>query len=396
MLFSRVAFPRKATHAPIFASFENQGALGSCFSSALPSFVEPLDTWVNVMGDALPFFKDAYFLCPSYYSDQSLSCLRSRCREIFPHAKAGKLREDERKLSGLSTGSGSASRFSGLTPGSARLPSSISYIRASPITKLPPKSQDLIVYAGNVFGSEMLFQSPAHISAAHRALRPHGVLAIVGHTLSLDIVGPPIVKRGIDDFTEMMREDFSALCKEEAKGQRCTPQHACASPFASAEVAKEMMDSMSLGHGDIYFPFPAVKRRWFQSEYELSPSEVTAFYRLLPMYSHCYSARMSKNGEMGEPIAFEDFLLPSNADFPSSVPSTVVVRRSVDPVDVLLRWLSTSMQSLQAKKIRARMLHFVVTCSTRGCKSVGASRLNPSMGSGETFSQIPFLQSRGC
>lgn len=343
-------------------------------------FTEPLESWLSLMADAVPFTKNTFVVCPSTWDDLSLQNIQSRARKVFHTAQVGAVQRRKDQCTGT--------KFKervvevGLPPAFARMPSALNDVYKTPLDALPSDSQDVIVFAGNIFGQELWFQSPSHVTAAHRVLQSHGILAVFGNALEVQVTSPDWAAQDANDFMVSLKQDGQSLLKGQ-KNQLNEQDEP-----GKLLNAIYRVDSMSCGHEDIYFPFPAVQRRWFQSDYSMSPIEMAACYRALPMYNLCYGVRYQRTDNMrviGKPWSKvnDDFVdvstspssdhavseNASNASLPSR--DQFVVQRSLDPLDVLLKhWKWNHKINLQEKILRVRVLHFVITCSTRGVNMV--------------------------
>lgn len=409
---------RKNDSRSMCVTFEGQGACGSFFWDIYSPLPEPLEAWISIMSDAVPFINNVVVVCPSTMEASAILRLRSRCHRIFPTAQVvpTKIKNHPSPAWPIQPNVTSYSTVS-----SSSLLSEAAC--ASPLEELPPQSQDIIVFACNVFGREMLWQAPFHITAAHRVLRPHGVLAILGYPLDIHVSAPFFAAEDAKDCLSTMSADldkilgssFSFNDRKMTNGINNEPNMLSETKDPKgifehrrqreARRAKHILESLSDGHQDIYLPFPARNKRWFESEYAMAPVKLAACYRSLPGYSPCYSPyttddefsachtrKWSKdvdsNGVRGE----KDFIaLPTlhgldtkklRSSFGSTFPcsSSMIVRRPTaglptDPLNLLLEhWdVNCGISPLDDGSIRARALHFVLTCSYRGVNVLEAS-----------------------
>eukprot|EP00796_Vickermania_ingenoplastis_P005294 gene5294-3797_t len=357
---------------------ENQGLLNGPnlfhFQSCL---AEPLESWLSIMADAVPFYKDTVVVCPSSFDESARSSLRRRCQAIFPRATVEPLRLRLTRRSRRTPNTSGTEKNSALPPAVRHQCQYFEQTWCSPLEKLPPQSQDVIVFAGNVFGREMLFQGPSHITAAHRVLRPHGVLAILGYSLDCKVAVPDWARCDADDFLTTMKADATAL-EHQNLDTLCHDLDAVRTMQQrqlGIQRAKSIMSSISCSHTDIYLPFPAVKRRWFESEYAMSPAELASCYASIPFYAPCYAPTLWGNGG-GSSSCKEDFVsLPALNLRNTKSTSSLVVRKTVDPLEMLLSFWETHRHTRRAQRgaLRARVLHFTLTCSSRGMNSIHPS-----------------------
>lgn len=397
----------------MFVPLEGQGACDGCISLACSPLPEPLEAWISIMSDAVPFIKNVFVVCPSTMGKASMLALRSRCRQIFPTAQIGSTRVGFR-----STENGTAPPhfFSSSSSASALHQRQMTWL--SPLDVLPAQSQDIIVFVGNVFGREMLCAAPSHITSAHRVLQPHGILAVLGYPLDIRVTSPSFAVTDTNDFLATVATDLEGVLQPlslplKRGTSNIGSSHAADAPVKTksnrisgerrrqeeARTAKFVLESLSSGHADVYFPFPATSRRWFQSEYALSPLELAACYRSLPSYAPCYSSYVmqddylnnsterrdngSKNNAKKDFVSlpFPHGLNTSIASFSelnaSSLATSVIVRRPpvglpLDPLDLLLQYWQChrGVSSSNAGALRTRVLHFVLTCSYRGVNAL--------------------------
>ncbi|KAH9601486.1 hypothetical protein LSM04_002625 [Trypanosoma melophagium] len=329
------------------------GGLVSAFGSALHGshkgprgfFPEPVDVWLAVLMDAVPLYQKSVVVCPSTMSDDRASSLLVRAKEHLPSVHLAPLRKRRCSDSAVLSceGGGKTSEVA-----AKLLPSFI-----SPLETITPQSLDLVVFAANVFGEEMLYDAPWHMSLAHRCLRPHGVVAIIGYDTRIRVVAPETAQRDANDFLE----DLKRRASEMVNGSDSKDDISIA-----LKRSLDVSSSLSVGHADTYFPFPSTRRRWFVSEYSVSPSELVASYRVLPEYQLLSNGRRRHNlpfynGEEREGDAIN-------------------VRRClcVDPLEALQVCLKAhdtllGRGALAAPSLRAHVRHFVVTCSARSINS---------------------------
>lgn len=347
-------------------------------------FTEPLESWLSTMADAVPFTKNTFVVCPSTWDKLSMQNIQHRARKVFPAAQVGSVRRRENSTLLKRREDDSTQLVNSALPHSlARMPSTLNDVYQSPLDSLPSSSQDVVVFAGNILGQELWFQSPSHITAAHRVLRPHGVLAVFGHALEVKVVSPDWAAQDADDFLASLKQDEQSLLESQSqKGEQYKHD--------SLLSVKHRVDSMSCGHADIYFPFPAVQRRWFESEYSMSPTEIVACCRTLPTYNLCYGVKcqtchLQRFGFDGKRNRVDDdFVDPTGwrendcatVEGSVSLPSTgqLTVQRFLDPLDVLLKhWKWNHNIQVHERILRARVFHFVITCSRRGVNVIDSS-----------------------
>lgn len=332
-------------------------------------FAEPLESWLSILADSVPLTADCLIICPAHMSPTRVSALLARARRHFPLAHIAPLTplchtHTMRQDDSLSNATGhaahtahasSSSSCSFSSPSSCatsaqtavkqspRLTFSSSHslhdtvaaptaeyesataacpVVSSPpldssLAQLPAASLDVMVFAGNVFAQEMLFDAPFYLSAAHRALRPHGVLAILGYDARVEVTSPHAAAEDARAFLQSLHEEVDARSRplhapssyfstssssasvvpplpppppaaaraavnEESSVRRRTCVSASVSPLTRA---RDMLESMSMGHADVYLPFRGVRRRWYTSSYAMTPAQLSSCYRALPTYS---------------------------------------------------------------------------------------------------------------
>ncbi|KAG5492097.1 hypothetical protein GH5_01001 [Leishmania sp. Ghana 2012 LV757] len=278
-------------------------------------FAEPLEAWLSVLADSVPFYKDCLVICPSTASNVQRQRVWDRCRQHIPSAHIGAL--TPRKYdAGVAVAtdaaptmlslpsSASAGHTSAAEPSvrleagplvprggggghltsaaTARIPSLY-----SPLEHATPSSLDIIVLASNVFAHEMLFDSPWHLSLAHRALRPHGVVAILGHVAEARVAAPEWAAMDATDYIESThlnaRETLQLAASSGSSELALDADHG-----QLLRRAVEVHETLRSGHADVFFPFPSVRRRWLTSEYALHPAQLVAHYRAAPLYQALY------------------------------------------------------------------------------------------------------------
>lgn len=427
---SRQPFVQNA-YPKMCVSCEGQGACGGYFSYTCSPLPDPVDVWISLMSDAVPFIQNVFVVCPStMMGKRDMERLRSQCRRIFPTAQVGCTTRGKRRNSGKF----SASPYLLTSPELSSSSWTAQQTWVTPLDALPPKSQDIVVFACNVFGREMLWDdAPSHITAAHRVLKPHGILAILGYPLDVRVSAPSFASEDANDFLSTMAADldrvldgFSSLNDKKLKKGIGDKAKGHLKPNESsgnrkerrqeeARRAKFVLESLSTGHQDMYFPFPAISRRWFECEYALSPTELAACYRSLPSYSPCYSpfvveeelhdhyAHLRNLEEKSDMMNGEDdfvalpplngldnkrsSLFPSCRNTFSSSTSRMIRRPTVglcvSPVSMLLdHWhVNHGLSPLISGSIRVRALHFLLTCSYRGVNVLEAPSFSSAISS---------------
>ncbi|CBH14782.1 hypothetical protein, conserved [Trypanosoma brucei gambiense DAL972] len=328
-------------------------------------FPEPAECWLAILTDSVPFYRNSLVICPSFMDDERLGAITRRSGEHFPGCRVAALR---RRIGVAASspccraeGSGEALQVKG-----GRLPHFV-----SPLETVAPSSLDAVIFAGNVFGEEMLHDAPWHLSLAHRCLRPHGVVAVMGYSPVIRVVAPEAARNDADDFLkDLVDSARAAIERGEADNMR--------------EALQRVMDvssSLDVGHADMYFPFPSVRRRWFCSEYSATPAQVAAAYRCLPEYQ-LLSTGSRGNSRAPQCSDMEETLICEGGSGDDAL--NVVRRRCiVDPLEALegcLRALLISGGDTAAGKsaLRVRVSHFVVTCSTRSINAQSQLPPHPS------------------
>ncbi|KEG11282.1 hypothetical protein DQ04_02781040 [Trypanosoma grayi] len=296
--------------------------------------------------DAVPFYQRCVVVCPSTMSDDRAASLLGRAREHLPSAHLAPLRRRSRGVAGFSASSDKGS-------GAVQITASTLPPFVSPLESVPPHSLDLVVFAANVFGEEMLHDAPWHMSLAHRCLQPHGVVAIMGYTPRVRVAAPEMEHRDADDFLE----DLGRRAREVSEAAD-SQQHG-----AALRRAVEISSSLDVGHADTYFPFPSTRRRWFVSEYAATSAQLAASYRALPEYQLLSAGTRLRNS----PFCEENIGEAENDDDAVNVSR----RRSyVDPLEALQGCLQAREMTQGSGKfvpapLRIHVRHFVVTCSAR-------------------------------
>lgn len=356
----------------------HSGGLVSAFGSSIhgyhrrfPAFYpEPVDVWLAALTDAVPFYQRCIVVCPSTMSDERAKSLLYRAREILPSVRLAPLRRRQFLNSQRDDaeharpGAKKVGTKGGVMCGT--LP-----VFASPLEDLPPRSLDLVVFAANVFGEEMLHDAPWHMSLAHRCLDSHGVVAIMGYATQARVVAPEAARGDADDFLEELRH----TARETAAKANSLKLRAAMSR------AIDVTSSLDVGHADTYFPFRSTKRRWFVSEYAATPAQLAASYRALPEYQLLSSGANSP---------FLSYFLCGNSltdekieDYNDEALNVLRRNGSVDPLEALQGCLQAREEILlQQKKqnflatLRVHVRHFVITCSLRSVNSISeASQL---------------------
>ncbi|RNF26279.1 uncharacterized protein Tco025E_01402 [Trypanosoma conorhini] len=360
------------------------GGLVSAFGPALhgyhrgaPAFYpEPVDVWLAALSDAVPFYQRCMVVYPSTMSKERAKSLLGRAREHLPTAHLAPLRR--RVWSGSQPAESAASpREKGTT--TTAVTSKVLPALASPLENMPPQSLDLVVFAANVFGEEMLHDAPWHISLAHRCLAPHGVVAVMGYATRVAVVAPEPARRDAEDFME----DLQRTAREAAQ-QTELQEHG-----AALERALDTSSSLDVGHADMYFPFRSTKRRWFTSEYAATPAQLAAAYRALPEYQ-LLSGKTPRFRHM-----------PRIGSLPAQLGETVeqeepvnVLRRHarVEPLEALQWCLQAQVTPPPGKNapvtppLRVQVRHFIITCSARSVNA--ASEPLPLQSSGRKIPRL--------
>lgn len=420
-------------------------------------FAEPLNSWLALLGDAVPFHKDCLVVCPSSMPEERVKALWQRAKAHIPAARVVVMKKEEGQPGCLIGAEGADSRQRLVqgresshalqdTTSPSPLPSSSSSAVAltnagsaspapvSPLRALPADSFDLIVFAGNVFADELFYDAPWHVSMAHRCLRPHGVLGVFGYDRAVSVSAPAWAAEDLSDFHAAMREDVERALVELRQGEGEGSGGGAAAAYLPTrrlegleerrarlakhfERAREAHLSESVAHGDTYFPFLAVQRRSFVSEYAVDPGDVAACVRAQTCYqllrqlererellglgtalssSSSSSSPLASAGEADE--AGSDFVdtaaTPPAASGGESAAATVgavdgcalnVCRRSypTDPLEALEGVWSTRLAleggrhkplsnrpSSPSAPLRLQVRHFVVTCSNRRMNTV--------------------------
>ncbi|KAG5492642.1 hypothetical protein JKF63_01221 [Porcisia hertigi] len=425
-------------------------------------FPEPLDAWLAVLADSVPFYKDCLVICRSTVSKVQARDVWDRCRQHIPAAHVGAL-TPRKYMAGKATdaaatrdflalpSTNSTGRAGGVSPvtpppalqvprrdgvsnhltsaSTAQMPSLY-----SPLEDVPPGSLDLVVLPSNVFALEMLFDAPWHLSLAHRALRPHGVIAIFGHAAEAEVAAPEWAATDTNDYiasTHLDARDALQLAAREVCTGDEYPHH--------LRRTVEVHETLRTAHNDVFFPFPSVRRRWFTSEYALWPHQLAAYYRSDPLYQALYGPtgslwwkkmrftaealqrqRMAASSSWGDN---EDFFVDvpgASLDGADSQgqgierslddlvaawsPLGVRRRRSArDPLDVLQALLNLHAAALKLPvtepPLRVRLNHFVVTCSTRSINAALSSEGRAGMHSSQLSAPgkgtvLPHLQAK--
>ncbi|GET92739.1 hypothetical protein, conserved [Leishmania tarentolae] len=403
-------------------------------------FVEPLEAWLSVLADSVPFYKDCLVICPSTASYMQTRCVLKRCRQHIPTAHVGALTprtykgahattsDAARTLLSLPSGASAghtadveplmplpaASLVPGSGSGKSLTGTSTAEIPSlySPLEHVAPGSLDLVVLPSNVFAHEMLFDAPWHLSLAHRALRPHGVIAIIGHVAEAEVAAPEWAVTDARDYVESThvdaRETLQLASSDAGREVGTDDDH-----VRHLHHAVEVHETLRTGHADVFFPFPSVRRRWFTSEYTLHPAQLVAHYRATPLYQALYAPTGSlwwnkmrfKADALQRKRAAASALGASEENFFVDVTGTSLYgadslgqtteshleelvaawsplgvrrRRGVnDPLDMLQAILdahaATVGSSVATGPLRVQLRHFVVTCSAR---SVNATPLS--------------------
>ncbi|AYU83028.1 hypothetical protein, conserved [Leishmania donovani] len=403
-------------------------------------FVEPLEAWLSVLADSVPFCKDCLVICPSTASDVQVRCVWNRCRQHIPAAHVVALTPRKYKEAqttaadaaqtllslpnGTSTGDTAGAEAPMPLPAASLVPrggggghlTSASTARLpslySPLEHVSPGSLDLIVLPSNVFAHEMLFDAPWHLSLAHRALRPHGVVAILGHVAEAGVGAPEWAATDARDYIESThldaRETLRLAASDAARAPGTDDEH-----VRHLRRAVEVHETLRSGHADVFFPFPSVRRRWFTSEYALQPAQLAAHYRATPLYQVLYGPtgslwwnkmrfradvlqrqRTAASAVRGDEESFFVDITGTSLDGTASLgqgteshledlvaawsPLGVRRRRGVnDPLDMLQIILDAHTATVNASAakppLQVQLHHFVVTCSARSMNATPLS-----------------------
>ncbi|RNF06520.1 hypothetical protein TraAM80_04026 [Trypanosoma rangeli] len=339
------------------------GGLISAFGSGLHGYhrgslafyPEPVDVWVAALTDAVPFYQRCMVVYSSTMSNERAKSLVARAREHLPSVHHAPLR---RRVLGDSRPAELVASLREKGNVTTAVTSEVLPALVSPLENIPPQSLDLVVFAANVFGDEMLHDAPWHMSLAHRCLAPHGVVAIMGYATRVSVVAPEAARRDADDFME----DLQCTAVESAK-QTESQEHR-----AALERALDTSSSLDVGHADMYFPFRSIKRRWFTSEYAATPVQLAAAYRALPEYQILSSETPrfrhlpsfgGGQAQLGEIVDQDE-------------PVNVFRRHAcVDPLEALEWCLQAQMMSSHGNSapllppLRVHVRHFIITCSAR-------------------------------
>lgn len=392
------------------------------------SFAEPLDAWLTVLADSVPFYKECLVVCPSTASAAQVQRVWDRCREHIPTAHVGSMAQRTQAApprSDISFSPGAAlpapaslpqSRSTSpavpaahsaltLSPGNAVAQASSRSTRPLPALRSPLEavtagSLDLVVLAGNVFAHEMLFDAPWHLSHAHRVLRPHGVVAIVGHAAETEVTAPAWAAEDAGGYLESSHLDAQECLRMAAAAATAACEGDDVAPVQALRRAVEVHETLRSGHADVFLPFPSVRRRWFTSEYAMTPAALVAHYRAAPLYQALHSPAgelwwrtMQHRQEAADrapdsffvdvtgPLWNEQHTAPSGdssgddpdvASLAAWSPTGVRRRRSAaDPLDVLQAILDAQVAASGGSAapsrapLRVHAQHFVVTCSAR-------------------------------
>lgn len=392
------------------------------------SFAEPVDAWLSVLADSVPFVKDCLVVCPSSMSDSQMERLLRRCRAHLPSAHLSRMerqwetsattargagasgasmqsgesgtenvgsRPSVRSLSSTSLATGRRERLcSAALPAPTSLPPSRRLI--SPLEKVTADALDIVIFVGDVFGDEMLLDCPWHLSLAHRALRRHGVVVLMGSSPLILPTAPYFAAEDTSMYYDMLQKEAESrlLCSPTA------PSSSGCSYFASRRIdhlrsAVETEASRRTGHADTFLPFPSIRRRWFASEFALYPSELIDAIRATPIYQALYAAGGAAPCRT-PPVEQDDFihvempeLFPASgeaANMAASPPSFVRRRHDpLDPLEVLQRSMELQLAAANDRSVqpfphafpdrgeaplRVVVQHFVVSCSYRGVNMV--------------------------
>ncbi|KAG8346416.1 hypothetical protein ERJ75_000772800 [Trypanosoma vivax] len=315
-------------------------------------FPEPLDSWLAVLMDCVPFYQKCMLVCPSSMARGRAALLFRRAQEHLPTVRMCRLRP--RVYDNQSDYKGACSHYLQVKGGS--LPSLF-----SPLEEIEPQSLDLVVFAANVFGEEMLHDAPWHLSLAHRSLRSNGVVAIMGYNPSVSVVATEAAKSDTDAFLDHLKQTVQNALEVAQSDKR----------RVALTRARDVSNSLEVGHTDMYFPFPAVQRRWFVCEHQATPAQLAAVYRCLPIYQILYGESLetahsyrSKDIEI-VPVGMDD-----NECLNDGAPNILRRRSIVDPLETLeaclrAREVEQGRGLFVSPSLRVQVQHFVVTCSAR-------------------------------
>ncbi|CCW69428.1 unnamed protein product [Phytomonas sp. Hart1] len=283
-------------------------------------FAEPLEAWLAILASAVPFYHDSLVVCPSAMTKERARELWMRAKVHLPRAHFTQLRPRaipkptatdpinrvppselsasvERRISVPGEDFSLVSVPNALSSLPVSTPPPSVYI-SSELEQLPARSLDLIVLADNVFGEEMLFDAPWHLSNAYRLLRPHGVLSILGYSPYIQLTAPSWAAQDAEDYWK----ELFAACKEyhHLELSKTVPESAFTASkdhsrrLNTIQPVLDILESRMVGHEDVFFPFHAVQHRWLDSEYAMSPSEVVAAFRAMRIYQLLHADQVAE------------------------------------------------------------------------------------------------------
>ncbi|EPY20707.1 hypothetical protein STCU_08871 [Strigomonas culicis] len=380
------------------------------------AFAEPMDVWLTVLSQAVPFYKDVLILCPSHYSPRQVQRLWRRARQHLPEAHVASVPPPRATAASVAAAAATAAPATptagALLPHSAaEAPDGLALrppATANPFQRFPAHTFDVLVFAANAFSEPHMgggARAPFYISEAHRVLRPHGVLAVTGSTVPahcLHVAAPRYADHQfVQQYLRALQQDrLEVLQRLGAALDDAAAAEGKQAPDRSADVARlrglaaeltaavSREESIASGHADLYFPFRGVQRRWLTSEFELTAAQLAEALRGMPLYQqhrHALAAAhelLHRRGgrdaaaAAGPPSDFVELPLPGGGAAGAEALPVLGVRREVTPVDPLELLHDALRELLQLgisadDRVRVQVQDFVLTCSNRSMNTGG-------------------------
>jgi SAM-dependent methyltransferase len=272
---------------------------------------EPEELWFAAVAAAVPFRRSLACVTPP--SDVASAAVAKRAGVHFTRVVRTPLFTPAPKTE---THAIAAGLPPGAAPGALALPDNVAAAMArSPFQRAPDGEFDAVCFAGGALAHTIRAGVAAHqLSEAHRVLKPHGVVVVMGQRRGR-LIGAP-----------ELQEDFAAMTRQLVDD--------------GADVAE---DSEQVGHADVYLPFANVQRRWFTSEYDVPAAAIADYVRSWRCYHEASAPSMDP------------------ADGAAAAPRGVRRAIGADPLEAML----SSIAARRLPTLRLAVDHFVVTCDNR-------------------------------
>lgn len=285
----------------------------------------PKELALACLTEALPFTQSALVVIPQHdrLSEAVAATFRSTFSEVYTTTAAEFLKSDDSRPEGSSLPNKLAKEFDVVCFASGSV--------LQPEGQSPPLPDPGRAEGSGLASSARLL--PHMVSVAQRRMHPLGIITFTGQR-RLRVVAPQPAAADFDDFLRFIDDDASTTAAADA-----------ALRDASWSSQRALQRSMDNAHADWYLPFPHVRRRWFESEYEVTPLDVAAHIRTWPSYQQSRAARHDVASH-----------------------TLGVIRRStiIDPLESLCGLMEVhAAAGGNGGKLRVQLDSFVITCDSR-------------------------------